>query len=734
MLTCEICGEEVLLEQDMKTHLLLSHMEGDHHCPLCSLSGVSYNQLCFHITSAHPEDPFTCTQASNTGEPGGTTRVTGGTVRGAGGTNGGAGGTVRVTGGTVRGAGGTNGGAGGTTGGTGGTNGGAGGTTWGTGGNMGGISRGAGEAVLFDASMVRTDLVPSRQRSSAGVSCSSQEETPLIPAAMTTQDSKGKSKHVKAQPLLPSSSKREKVFSCPMCSLVCSSSFILQEHVELHLQEQHSDEVGETRCDVMRIPSIPHQHHHRKLNKVSTSALGGYCTAEKWSDGEVRRVQDGVTATAYNWRGCWTPDSCSAPVTSHPARSPSGGRRLECPLCSAVFSHSFSLQEHVELHLDPGSGGNGTGSLDGDLQLATRLQQQEESRRQEQARQEEEQSRSLATQLQQQEEARQEREDFHKLQRQFGLDGSGGYRQQMERTMERAVARGVLPPAHFHLHKANMMESLASGVDDGATRTQGVIPALREYYQSQALDCVHVWLAADTDHYSSSGGDKGWGCGYRNFQMLLSSLSNVDPYSTHLQGRAVPCIPQLQTMIEEAWKEGLDPQGASHFNQQLQGTRAWIGATEIYVLLTSLGISARIMDFHKPTGPAGTHPLLFDWVREYFSQSNRSSRLPPRFIQTRLPPLYLQHQGHSRSVVGLEQRKNGVLCLLLFDPGCPPSHSSKLLSSSTVGGALRRLRIFPRSLKHQQYQLVAVESTVLSAEEKQTRILQSRLLSAEKIP
>ncbi|XP_061571553.1 zinc finger-containing ubiquitin peptidase 1-like [Cololabis saira] len=523
---------------------------------------------------------------------------------------------------------------------------------------MGGISRGAGEAVLFDASMVRTDLVPSRQRSSAGVSCSSQEETPLIPAAMTTQDSKGKSKHVKAQPLLPSSSKREKVFSCPMCSLVCSSSFILQEHVELHLQEQHSDEG-------------------------------------------------------------WTPDSCSAPVTSHPASSPSGGRRLECPLCSAVFSHSFSLQEHVELHLDPGSAGNCTGSLDGDLQLATRLQQQEESRRQEQARQEDEQSRSLATRLQQEEEARQEREDFHKLQRQFGLDGSGGYRQQMERTMERAVARGVLPPAHFHLHKANMMESLASGVDDGATRTQGVIPALREYYQSQALDCVHVWLAADTDHYSSSGGDKGWGCGYRNFQMLLSSLSNIDPYSTHLQGRAVPCIPQLQTMIEEAWKEGLDPQGASHFNQQLQGTRAWIGATEIYVLLTSLGISARIMDFHKPTGPAGTHPLLFDWVREYFSQSNRSSRLPPRFIQTCLPPLYLQHQGHSRSVVGLEQRKNGVLCLLLFDPGCPPSHSSKLLSRSTVGGALRRLRIFPRSLKHQQYQLVAVESTVLSAEEKQ---------------
>lgn len=56
MLTCEICGMEILLEEDMKTHLLLFHLENDHHCPLCGLSGVSYDELCFHITSAHPED------------------------------------------------------------------------------------------------------------------------------------------------------------------------------------------------------------------------------------------------------------------------------------------------------------------------------------------------------------------------------------------------------------------------------------------------------------------------------------------------------------------------------------------------------------------------------------------------------------------------------------------------------------------------------------------------------
>lgn len=54
MLTCEICGEELLLE-DMKTHFLLNHLENDMYCPLCSLSGITFDELCFHISSAHPD-------------------------------------------------------------------------------------------------------------------------------------------------------------------------------------------------------------------------------------------------------------------------------------------------------------------------------------------------------------------------------------------------------------------------------------------------------------------------------------------------------------------------------------------------------------------------------------------------------------------------------------------------------------------------------------------------------
>lgn len=80
---------------------------------------------------------------------------------------------------------------------------------------------------------------------------------------------------------------------------------------------------------------------------------------------------------------------------------------------------------------------------------------------------------------------------------------------------------------------------------------------------------------------------------------------------------------------------------------------------------------------------------------------------------TRGPPA-----GHSRSIVGLEQRRNGSLCLLLLDPSSSASDTRKLLSVDTAAPALRRVRRFPGSLKHKQYQVVSVHG-VMSAEEKQ---------------
>ncbi|XP_056290302.1 zinc finger-containing ubiquitin peptidase 1 [Pseudoliparis swirei] len=520
MLTCDLCGEHLLLEEDMKTHLLLSHLEAGARCPLCSLSGVTYDQLRRHVGAAHPEHP---------------------------------------------------------------------------------AGPSAGEAA-------RATWTTTSSRS---------------PKTRRAEDPDG-------------------------------------------VGDEDPDGVGDEDPD----------------------GVGD----ERGADKQTRL-------------------------------SPPGGgeARWACPLCSVVCGDASSLQEHVELHLDhEAAAAASAGSPGSDLKLARRLQEEQEQE------EEEEQQRRL-------QEARREREEFKKLQAQFGLDGRGGYSRQMERSLEGAVARGLLAPHEFHCRRAEMREALASGLDDGTTRTPGVVGALYEYYQTTCSDRVHVWLSADADHYCSSAGDRGWGCGYRNLQMLLSSLLATEAYAPLLQEGAVPSIPRVQSMIEEAWRAGLDPQGASHFNQRLQGTRAWIGATEIYSLLTSLGIGARIIDFHKPTGPGDTHPRLFEWVKQYFLSGGGGSRLPPRLVRTGLPPLYLQHQGHSRSIVGLEQKRNGTLALLLLDPDTSAADVRKLLSGDTVSAAARHVRRFPGSLKHQQYQVVAVHG-VMTAEERRVSAVNSRTLCAERIP
>lgn len=74
--------------------------------------------------------------------------------------------------------------------------------------------------------------------------------------------------------------------------------------------------------------------------------------------------------------------------------------------------------------------------------------------------------------------------------------------------------------------------------------------------------------------------------------------------------------------------------------------------------------------------------------------------------------------GHSRTIVGVEERRNGSICVLMFDPGCSPAEIRKLLNPNTSPSHFNRLRKLPTHLKKQQYQVVVVEG-VLSEEEKQ---------------
>lgn len=49
--------------------------------------------------------------------------------------------------------------------------------------------------------------------------------------------------------------------------------------------------------------------------------------------------------------------------------------------------------------------------------------------------------------------------------------------------------------------------------------------------------------------------DKGWGCGYRNCQMLLSYLQKAQINGVSFV-KHVPNIDSIQYLIDQAWKDG----------------------------------------------------------------------------------------------------------------------------------------------------------------------------------
>jgi len=172
----------------------------------------------------------------------------------------------------------------------------------------------------------------------------------------------------------------------------------------------------------------------------------------------------------------------------------------------------------------------------------------------------------------------------------------------------------------------------------------------------------------------------------------------------------MPSIPRLQQVLETAWRAGFDRAGCEQLGGKIVNTRKWIGATEIFTMLTYWGINAKIVDFHKPSGEQGSHPLLFDWVWRYFSQG------------TGLPPLYLQHQGHSRTICGIE-KTGSTTRLLVLDP----SHAPRNLSENP----LRLVRKTLTSMKSSQYQIVSVVG-ILSSKEREER--RTKPISSFRIP
>lgn len=312
----------------------------------------------------------------------------------------------------------------------------------------------------------------------------------------------------------------------------------------------------------------------------------------------------------------------------------------------------------------------------------------------------------------------------------------------------------------------------------------GLITLLRNCLASESQDTTSI-LSGYVDHFQSrEWEDIGWGCGWRNIQMLSSHLITQRQEAREvLYGGAgfVPDIASLQRWLEIAWELGFDAQGSNDFDREIYGKRNWIGTTECAALFRSFGLRAMVVDFcskgtpsassatalhhgkmaseeivgkgkltkvygpmdrylsrrdnsftHEiftmpedcthscvPVGKIKGHGVIIDWVWNYFSDNNSTKPSSHRVVLSEKAPLYFQHDGHSRTIVGIQAKRqtngNYQYNLLILDP----AHRTEALAKSLEQnfGWQKLIKRGIHTLKKPQYQLCFIEPGIASGEE-----------------
>lgn len=113
-------------------------------------------------------------------------------------------------------------------------------------------------------------------------------------------------------------------------------------------------------------------------------------------------------------------------------------------------------------------------------------------------------------------------------------------------------------------------------------------------------------------------------------------------------------------------------------------------------------------------------------VRRYFTTDWEGAPIPAALGQqvalSAKPPLFFQHQGHSRTVVGVERRRLGresdeETLLLILDPS---SRSAELASKLQAGGGWQGLvKRGLSTLRRREYQVVAVLPGIARGQERE---------------
>ena len=289
---------------------------------------------------------------------------------------------------------------------------------------------------------------------------------------------------------------------------------------------------------------------------------------------------------------------------------------------------------------------------------------------------------------------------------------------------------------------------------DSCIVTESVMHLLQESHFSNAITCL-AGCECDRLTFLHVQQKDRFSCGYRNMQMLLTAMLPLLPID-HSYYRLPPCslytldaghiiIPnlnQLQQFMEQAWAAGFDPKGAKFYNHKIVGKKSQIGAVEVSYTLLYLGIDCCVVQFalcpksRSQLGPfcaayfsmqfcpactqrsevngSGSYETANHILQNLSSRCGGSSDPLCRCLSF---PLFLQYEGHSVTVIGVEKfaHSDRVENLLLFDPDVSGSKLTKALSQNDIQPFRRSLS----SLQARDCQIVLVSTKSLSASQQE---------------
>lgn len=270
------------------------------------------------------------------------------------------------------------------------------------------------------------------------------------------------------------------------------------------------------------------------------------------------------------------------------------------------------------------------------------------------------------------------------------------------------------------------------GVLEDDNRVRNIVPHIESLFlttttsskaKQQPTKRTVYLCCSQTDQAIASLWDKGWSCGYRNCQTIMAYLEKQMERGSAVL-RRVPTVRGLQILLEEAWRDGFDPQGAFQLRHKVLGTQKWIGTTEVYTILAYLGVRSTILDFDANQTNT-SHDIMMDWLQSYFAPGQKNSNSNNAFNAlmqssarsskivhvTNRPPVYMQNAGHSRTVVGMELHDNGTRHLVVLDPGRKTPRKTEQQSgggsSRLTGVTLTSFRLDTNTIaRKSQYQLL----------------------------